>query len=167
MSGCYNFEHFAFLLSARSKYYVFISANSQKEIECCPVLTVPTPLCFCKFLYTVLLDDGGAPSIWHVAITEYVETALLRFLASVHDVVVGFTCVDPHINGHRRGVLVPLPSSVHHEHNDISLIKIIRGSRFYLFVSLIAHSRSPEVYWANVEPAQCWCPYPALLGVVL
>lgn len=63
---------------------------------------------------TVLWDGSGALAVRPIAITEYVKVALFCSLGAAHDSAVGVFCIDP------GGILISLPSGVHHEVNDIS-----------------------------------------------
>lgn len=55
-------------------------------------------------------------------------------------------------------MLDSLPSGVRPEVDDIRLFEILRGSGFDPFPSLVTYSRSSDVNWACVEPAQCGYP---------
>lgn len=65
--------------------------------------------------------------------------------ASARDSAVSVACIDPCMRGNDRGVLLPLPSGVQREVNDIGLLENMRGSRFDPVTSLIAYSNSSEV----------------------
>lgn len=112
------------------------------------------PAVFAFYSDVIFWNDGGAPAIWHVTITEYVVIALLRFLTDARDGEAGFTCVDSGMDGNGRGVLVPRPSGVRREVNDIGLLEIIRDSGFDPVARLISYNRSSELDWAWAEPAQ-------------
>lgn len=116
------------------------------------------PRRFSRITDLVLRDDGGAPAIWKVAITEYVVIALLSFLAAARDGAVGVACIDRRMGSNGQGALVLLPSCVRREVDDIGLLEIIRGSTFDPVTSVIAYSRSSEVDRAWVEPAPGWYP---------
>lgn len=136
----------------------------QEKFECCRVLAVPTPQIFAYFSDVSLQHGGGAPAILHIAITEYMIIALLRFIAAVRDGAVGVACNHPQMGDKRRGVLVPLPSCDRRKIDDICLLEILFGRGFGPVASLIAYSRSSQVDWAWVEPAQRWYLYHLCLG---
>lgn len=97
--------------------------------------------------------------IWHVALTKYVEIALLCFLGSGRDGAVDVACIDSLTGGIGRGVLVLLPSGLRRHVDDISLRKIIGGSDFDPVASLIGYSPLCDVDWAVVDSAQRFYPY--------
>lgn len=67
---------------------------------------VPTPPVL-AYYSDALRDVVDVSAIWHISNTEYEVIALLRFLASACDDVVGVTCIDPRMGRNGLGELVP------------------------------------------------------------
>lgn len=132
-----------------------------------PHVDSPDPPVFAYYSDVILQDDGGAPAIWHIVITEYVVSALLRLLTAACDVAVGVACIDPRTGGIGRGVLVPLASSVPCKVDYTSLLEILCGSVLDRVASLIQYSRSSQVDCTWFEPAQRCYSYHFSSGRVL
>lgn len=119
------------------------------------MLTVSTLPDFAYFPDIVLSDEGGAPAIWHIVITDYVIIALLRFLAADHDGPVVFACVNPQMGRNGRSFLVPSPACLRQKVDAFDFFENIRTGSFDPVASLITYSRSSKIDWAWVDPTHC------------
>lgn len=63
------------------------------------MLTVPTLPVLAYYSDVFLHDDSVAPAIWHIAITEYVVIALLRFFAAARDRAGVVARIDTQMDG--------------------------------------------------------------------
>lgn len=61
--------------------------------------------------------------------------------------------------GNDQTFLVPLPSSVHQEVENIGLVDTICGTIFDSIASSIDNNRSSKIYKALIEPSQRRYPY--------
>lgn len=114
-----------------------------------------TPLVFVDYYIVLVLHDGDAVAIWHIAGTEYVVITLLApFLAADRDGVVEFTCIDTQMCGIAHGVLVPVSYGVRAEMDDVGLLEGLCGIEFDPVPSSVAYSQSSQVDWTWVGPTQ-------------
>lgn len=90
--------------------------------------------------------------------------AFLRFLVAARDFPIGVARLDSRMGGNGQAGFVPLPSGARHKFDDIGLLRIFGSRGSNPVNSLISVSRSSEVVWALVEPAQMWYPYQFSLG---
>lgn len=102
-------------------------------------------MAFAYYSHIMLLDDSCAPAILHIAFRKYLVAALSRFPAAACDGSVGVVCIDSWMSANGRGVLVPAPSGVYREVDDIDLVESIRGSSFDRVTSLFSHGSYFEV----------------------
>lgn len=93
----------------------------------------------------MLENDSSGSAIWHIAIFEYVVLAVLRSLAGAEDGTVGVACLDLRIGRNACGFLVPLPSAVRLQVDDIGFLEIICGCSFDPVSFLVTSHRSSEV----------------------
>lgn len=92
------------------------------------MFTVSNPPGFAKYSDVVLQDNGGAPSIWHISITEYFVFASICVLAAACVATFGVACFASWIRANERGMFVLLPSGVRCKLDDIGFLKILHGS---------------------------------------
>lgn len=82
------------------------------RVECCRILSVPTPPILDYYTNLVLDDHSGAMTVWLVAALELVILALLRFLVIAGHGAVRYDCHDPGMDHADSSVITPLASGV-------------------------------------------------------
>lgn len=97
MAKCRSGETMSFsfcpIPSSCYEYYVRVSVIGLHKLECCQVPTPPTPLVYVHYSDFTPQDNCGPKVIWIIAITEYVEIVLPRFLVADHNCAAGLSCI--------------------------------------------------------------------------
>lgn len=108
--------------------------------------------------------DGGVWGTWYISITEYMVIFLLAIPVAARVGAVGVACIDPWMINSDLDVLIPFPTDVFFEVDDIGLLEIVRGNSLDRVSSCIICVPSFNFDWVWIEPAQRWYPYQSSLG---
>lgn len=68
---------------------------------------VPTPLAFAYYSDVVEPDDGGAPVIWDISMSEHDVVSILYLITTAREGAVGVGCLDSLMGGNIQVCLSP------------------------------------------------------------
>lgn len=92
MSVWHKVKCFALPAVVRAEYYVKTQYSWKDKIKCGCILPVLTLSIFIYYSDVFRADGSSAPTIWYIAITEYVVLSVLCFLTAVDDIALGVAC---------------------------------------------------------------------------